>query len=67
MINKLLILVRWYEFKKTMLSENHSADKTYEGITNEKFLFHDTDSIVTYGLNIFRGGRHSGAFYRELS
>jgi len=49
-----------------MLSENHSADKTYEGITSEKILFHDTDPIVTYGLNIFRSGRHSGAFYREL-
>ena len=66
MINKLVISVRWYEFKKTMLCENHLVDKTYEGITSEKILFHDTDPIVTYGLNIFRGGRHSGAFYRKL-
>ena len=66
MINELVISVRWYDFKKTMLCENHLADKTYEGITSEKILFHDTDSIVTYGLNIFRSGRHSGAFYREL-
>ena len=66
MINKLVISVRWYEFKKTVLCENHLADKTYGGITNEKILFHDTDPIVTYGLNIFRSGRHSGAFYREL-
>ena len=66
MINKLVISVRWYEFKKTMLCENHLADKTYEGITSEKILSHDTDPIVTDGLNIFRSGRHSGAFYREL-
>ena len=49
-----------------MLCENHLADTTYEGITSEKILFYDTDPIVTYGLNIFRRGRHSGAFYREL-
>ena len=66
MINKLVISVRWYEFKKTMLCENHLADKTYEKITSEKILFHDTDPIVTYGLNIFRSGRHSGAIYQEL-
>ena len=66
MINKLVILVRWYEFKKTKLCENYLADKTYEGITSEKILFHDSDSIVTYGLNIFRSWRHSGAFYRDL-
>ena len=66
MINKLVISVRGHEFKKTMLCENHLADTTYEGITSEKILFHDTDLIVTYGLNIFRSGRHSGAFYREL-
>ena len=66
MINKLVISVRWYEFKKTMLCENHLADKTHERITSEKIFFRDTDPIVTYGLNIFRSGRHSGAFYREL-
>ena len=66
MISELMISVRGNEFKKTMLFENHLADKTYEGITSEKILFHDTDPIVTYGLNIFRSGRHSGAFYREL-
>ena len=66
MIDKLMIRVRGYEFKKTVLCENHLADKTYEGITSEKNLPHDTDPIVTYGLNIFRSGRHSGAFYREL-
>ena len=61
-----MIRIRGHEFKKTMLCENHLADKTYEGITSEKILFHDTDPIVTDGLNIFRSGRHSGAFYREL-
>ena len=66
MINKLVISVRWYEFKKTMLCENHLADTTYEGITSEKILFHDTDPIATYGFNIFRSGRHSGAFYWNL-
>ena len=66
MINKLMIRVRGHEFKKTMLCENHLADKTYEGITSENFLFHDTDSIFTYGLNIFCSGHHNGAFYREL-
>ena len=49
-----------------MRCENHLADKTYEGMTSEKILFHVTDSSFTYGLNIFRSGRHSGAFYREL-
>ena len=60
------VSIRRHEFKKTVLCENYLADKTHEGTTSEKIFFRDTDPIVTYGLNIFRSGRHSGAFYREL-
>ena len=66
MISTLVILVRWYEPKKTCLYKNHFADKTYEGVTRDKILFHDTDPIIIHGLSILRSGHHSGAFYPEL-
>ena len=61
-----MIRIRRVWVQKTMRCENHLADKTYEGITSEKILYHDTDPIATYGFNIFRSGRHSGAFYWNL-
>ncbi len=61
-----MISVRWYEHKKIMLCGNRLSGKTYGAITSEKNLFHDTDSIVTDGLNIFRSGCHSKTFYREI-